>query len=245
MGSRALINAFGGTAAFAVAAACLMPAVPALGATASVGVGNFAYTPQIVTIDQGDAVMWRWVGPDTFHDVLSEPGQADPFASHPDGIAGPPPFNVFGHSFSQAGTFDYFCSIHPSMRGTVVVAPVAQQGGNEGTPAAQDTSGVQVGKLGGPPVCTSARNFRIRIRAPRGESIVGASVTVNGKPVDVRAEPMRIGWRFTAPVDLRGLPKGTYDVRIKARAADGRTLRGSRRYRTCAPKLSPSALPRL
>ncbi len=31
----------------------------------------------------------------------------------------------FTQSFESAGTFDYFCALHPSMRGTVVVtAPV-------------------------------------------------------------------------------------------------------------------------
>lgn len=231
----------GGTAATLVSAACLLAAAPAPAVDTTVGISRYSFNPASVTIDQGDTVMWRWLGPDTLHDVISEPGQPDPFESSPPGNPGPPPFNVFGHKFTQAGTFNYLCSIHSLMRGTVVVQPVVQPGPGPDAGAA----GAPAGQLGGPAVCISARNFRIRIRAPRGATIIGASVTVNGKPVDVSAEPQRLGWRFTAPVDLRGLPKGTYEVQIKARAADGRTLRGIRRYRTCEPKLASTALPPL
>ena len=231
----------GAAAAFLVTAACLAAAVPALAADATVAIGSYRFTPASVTIDQGDSVMWRWAGPDTLHDVLSDPGLSDSFASAPDGNPGPPPFNVFGHTFTQPGTFGYYCSIHPSMRGTVVVQPVA-------APPAAARGGVEQTAQGSGPhaaVCTSTRNFRIRIRPPRGETIIEATVTVNRKQVDVRAEPLRYGWRFTAPVDLRGLPKGTYAVQIEARTAGGRTLRGTRSYRTCTPKVASAGLPRL
>jgi hypothetical protein len=44
------------------------------------------------------------------------------------------------------------------------------------------------------------------------------------------------GRRHAAVVDLRGLPKGRFTVRIVVTGTDGRVLRGSRRYRTCTPK---------
>jgi hypothetical protein len=42
--------------------------------------------------------------------------------------------------------------------------------------------------------------------------------------------------RITAPINLRGLPRGRYTVKITARTVLGRTISGSRRYRTCAPR---------
>jgi hypothetical protein len=42
--------------------------------------------------------------------------------------------------------------------------------------------------------------------------------------------------RITAPIDLRGLPRGRYTVKITARTVLGRTITGTRRYRTCAPR---------
>lgn len=80
--------------------------------------------------------------------------------------------------------------------------------------------------------CVSRRAFRIRLpQAPPGVKVKQAEVRVNGKRVRlVRAARLR------APVDLRGLPKGRATVEIRIVLADGTVVRGSRRYRTCAPK---------
>ena len=79
--------------------------------------------------------------------------------------------------------------------------------------------------------CLSRRSFRIRLREPRGDALRSATVSVNGRRVATR----RLG-RITAPVNLRGLPKGRYTVRIRAVTVLGRTISGSRRYRTCTPR---------
>jgi hypothetical protein len=80
--------------------------------------------------------------------------------------------------------------------------------------------------------CGSRRNFRIRLRRPpEGVSVVEARVLVNGKRVKVVR-----GARLTAPVDLRGFPKGRAVVTIRITLADGRVLRGRRVYRPCATK---------
>ncbi len=81
--------------------------------------------------------------------------------------------------------------------------------------------------------CVSRRSFRIRLRQPKGVTVTSATVKVNGKTAATRK-----GTRVTAPIDLRGLPKGAVTVSITAKLGDGRTLRGSRKYRTCAPKRS-------
>jgi len=79
--------------------------------------------------------------------------------------------------------------------------------------------------------CVSRRRFRIRLKQPAGTTLKSATVTVNGKLVATRR-----GQRVTAPVNLTGLPRGRFTVRIVVRTADGRSLRFTRRYRTCAPK---------
>lgn len=78
--------------------------------------------------------------------------------------------------------------------------------------------------------CVSRRNFKIRLREPAGDALASATVFVNGKRVKVVR-----GERLTARVDLRGLPKGRYKVRIVAKTVLGRTMKGTRKYRTCVP----------
>jgi hypothetical protein len=114
------------------------------------------------------------------------------------------------------------------MQGVVVVRPVDAP---QGAPVSQLAPGT----------CVSKRNFKIRIRKPRGTKITAASVRVNGKPVPVYEDD----GRFSAPVDLRGLPKGSYEVAITARTSKGGTLVGKRVYRTCDAKLASAGLPRL
>jgi hypothetical protein len=77
--------------------------------------------------------------------------------------------------------------------------------------------------------CTSRRSFKIKLRN-RGQKVVKATVIVNGKRVKVLK-----GKRLTSRVNLRGLPKGRYSVRIKLELANGKTISGVRRYFTCRP----------
>jgi len=79
--------------------------------------------------------------------------------------------------------------------------------------------------------CLSRRSFPIRIAAPRGVTIKEALVFVNGKKVDTVT-----GERLKAPVNLKGLPKGRYTVRIVVNSANGRQIVSTRKYRTCAKK---------
>ena len=84
--------------------------------------------------------------------------------------------------------------------------------------------------------CLSRRSFQIRLKEPAGDALKTARVTVNGKLVGTRS-----GERITAPIVLRGLPRGRYRVRLVATTVLGKTITGTRRYRTCAPKRRRSA----
>ncbi|HEX8206240.1 MAG TPA: hypothetical protein VF587_09300, partial [Solirubrobacteraceae bacterium] len=79
-------------------------------------------------------------------------------------------------------------------------------------------------------VCQSRRNFMIRLRRPRRGRIKVARVYVNGKRVKVLR-----GRRLRARVDLRGLPKGRYTVRVVVITTRGKRIVERRRYRTCTP----------
>jgi len=88
--------------------------------------------------------------------------------------------------------------------------------------------------------CVSKRNFRIRIRKRKGRTYQFVSVFLNGKRIQTRR-----GARVTAPIDLRGLPKGRFRVKIVVVTTTGEVIQGTRRYRTCAKKRPGGRRPRL
>lgn len=77
--------------------------------TAAVDIEDFQFSPETVTIRVGGTVAWTNTG--TTHNVIGED-----FASENLGSG-----ETFSHTFDAAGEFNYVCTIHPGMRGTVVV----------------------------------------------------------------------------------------------------------------------------
>jgi len=81
-------------------------------------------------------------------------------------------------------------------------------------------------------VCTSRRQFRIRVKKLKGGvKAVSATVFVNGKKTLTRK-----GKRVTATVTLKGLKKGRYTVKINVKYSNGRVLSYTRKFKTCTPK---------
>ena len=63
-------------------------------------------------------------------------------------------------------------------------------------------------------------------------TIRSASIAIGTR----RAAAKKVAGRFTATVDLRGLPRGRFAVKITVKTVSGKTLKASRRYRTCTAK---------
>ncbi len=86
---------------------------PAAGAT-DVGIMDFAFAPETVTVKVGSVVTWT-NGDGVAHSVKSSDGT---FVS-----GNLEQGQSFSATFATAGTFAYICGIHNSMTGTVVVEP--------------------------------------------------------------------------------------------------------------------------
>ena len=76
--------------------------------------------------------------------------------------------------------------------------------------------------------CVSGRRFTIHLRRVRGERVASAKVFVKGK----RVKTVK-GNQVSAAIDLRGLPKGKFVVRIVVTTVTGKRFAGKRTYRTC------------
>ncbi len=85
---------------------------PAAVAGDQVSIDNFAFAPATLTVKAGATVTWTNRDEEP-HTVAAGDGS---FRSPGMGTGA-----TYSHTFGSAGKFDYVCSIHPMMHGTVVV----------------------------------------------------------------------------------------------------------------------------
>jgi Icc protein len=92
----------------AVKASADQPSAPA----ADVKIDNFSFTPQTLNVAVGTTVTWT-NRDDIPHTVVSTDGVFKSKVRDTD--------EKFSFKFDKAGTYSYYCSIHPKMTGQVVV----------------------------------------------------------------------------------------------------------------------------
>jgi plastocyanin len=127
-----------GKVAAATVAALLLAAPAAIADEEIVGATPNRYQNPQVTIDQGERLTFRNTD-FANHDVTSK--QSGLFASETIG-QGATSF-VEGSQYLTTGSYDFFCSIHPQMTGTITVTSAgtpAQRPGAGGTPPPPDTT---------------------------------------------------------------------------------------------------------
>ena len=81
-------------------------------ASAEVKIDNFSFGPQTVTVPVGATVTWT-NHDDIPHTVVSTDGVFKSKVRDTD--------EKFSYTFTEAGTYPYYCSVHPRMTGQVVV----------------------------------------------------------------------------------------------------------------------------
>jgi hypothetical protein len=79
-------------------------------------ISDYKYTPATLTVHLGDTVTWTNNGP-TEHTATANDGSFDTGLLQKGAGA--------SHTFTHAGTFTYFCKIHPFMHGTIIVLAAA------------------------------------------------------------------------------------------------------------------------
>jgi plastocyanin len=81
-------------------------------ATVTISIDNFAFSPAELTVALGTTVVWT-NHDDIPHTVTSSDGAFKSHALDTD--------DSFSFTFEKAGSYQYFCSLHPHMVGTVKV----------------------------------------------------------------------------------------------------------------------------
>jgi plastocyanin len=109
-----LFHEIGRAFAAGVALCCVAYAATALPAATSASIDNFTFKPDTITVPVGTTVVWE-NDDDIVHTVVALDGAfCSPALDTED---------KFSFTFDKAGTFEYFCSLHPYMKAKVVVAP--------------------------------------------------------------------------------------------------------------------------
>jgi len=81
-------------------------------ANAEIKIDNFSFGPQAITVPVGTTV--TWINRDDIpHTVVSTEGVFKSKVQDTD--------EKFSYTFTKAGTYPYYCSVHPKMTGQVIV----------------------------------------------------------------------------------------------------------------------------
>ena len=110
LASAAIAAALGATTALMLAAAVLPGR--AQSPVSAVSVDNFTFNPQRLTIKAGSTVSWTNKD-DIPHAIASVSALFRSKALDTD--------DNYSFTFTSPGTYQYFCSLHPHMTGTIVV----------------------------------------------------------------------------------------------------------------------------
>jgi len=92
------------------------PAASAPVATNEISVMDNNFEPVAAEVTAGDTVTWTWEG-EADHNVVGDAFESDVQRE-----------GTFEQRFDQPGTYDYRCTLHGGMTGTIVVA---DDGGND------------------------------------------------------------------------------------------------------------------
>jgi plastocyanin len=95
-----------------VAVCCAAYALAAPPAESRVTIDNFTFKPDVITVRVGTKIEWE-NDDDIPHTIVETQGKFHSQALDTE--------DKFDFTFTTAGTFDYFCGLHPHMKGKVIV----------------------------------------------------------------------------------------------------------------------------
>ena len=104
------LRAFAGGAAVC----CVIYAALAAPGETHLTIDNFTFRPDSVAVPVGTTIVWE-NNDDIPHSIVEKTGKFHSAALDTE--------DKFRFTFDKAGTFEYFCGLHPHMTGKVVVAP--------------------------------------------------------------------------------------------------------------------------
>jgi plastocyanin len=106
------VGLFGAVASAMIHGGPIARAAEQKGTAQSISIDNFSFTPKEITVAAGTTI--TWVNRDDVpHTVVSPDKKFRSKALDTD--------DQFSFTFTDAGTYNYFCSVHPMMTGKIIV----------------------------------------------------------------------------------------------------------------------------
>jgi hypothetical protein len=145
---------------------------------------------------------------------FSHPGTSQPTIAASGAPKGPTEYATYGVTY---GCYN-----------SELIAPLPVVAGTTGV-----AGSVERLTLPSPKKCLSLRLFKIHLADPQYDPLKTVIVTLKGR----RVATTRKGKYVVATIDLKGLPKGAFTIKIHATTVLGHHLSASRTYHTCIAKL--------
>jgi len=82
--------------------------------TQQISIDNFSFSPQTLTVSPGTRV--TWTNHDDVPHTVTSSTKAKPLSSHNLDTD-----DKYSFVFTEQGTYDYYCAVHPHMNGRIVV----------------------------------------------------------------------------------------------------------------------------
>jgi plastocyanin len=98
--------------AVGIAVCCAAYALAAPPVESRITIDNFTFKPDVITVPVGTKIVWE-NDDDIPHSIVETEGKFHSPALDTE--------DKYGFAFTTAGTFEYFCGLHPHMKGKVVV----------------------------------------------------------------------------------------------------------------------------
>jgi len=86
------------------------PAAADRGGRGIVVIEDLAFEPETLEVEVGDTVSWTWKDGAVAHDVKGDDFQSEVLSE-----------GTFRHRIEEPGTYDYLCTLHLNMTGTIEV----------------------------------------------------------------------------------------------------------------------------
>lgn len=167
-------------AATATATAAAPAPKLAKAAAATVSVGDNFYAPASVSVFVGESVTWKNNGASP-HSATANGGSFDTGVFDPG--------QSRSATFSRAGTFSYYCTVHGlSQAGTVRVAAAASGGGGGGSGGSTASGSSEAAAVAAPDAAGTSTSLPATGFAVLGLGLVGLALVASGVAVD-RAVP--------------------------------------------------------